>query len=75
MVETGHRTGGPGQGERAVLVGVLFPGTAVAAQDPLDELELLADTAGARAVTSDHSRLTAETRYWSTKPHSRLISV
>lgn len=46
MVETGRRTDRPKGDERALLVGVLFPGDPEMHEHPLDELGRLADTAG-----------------------------
>ena len=46
MVETGLRTGGPRGGERALLVGVLFPTDPAMHEHPLAELSQLAETAG-----------------------------
>ena len=50
MVETGLRPGGSEQAERAVLVGVRFPEDPPSHDSPLEELSLLADTAGVDTV-------------------------
>ena len=50
MVEKGKRTGAPKGGERAVLVGVLFPDSPETYEGPVEELARLADTAGATVV-------------------------
>jgi GTP-binding protein HflX len=50
VVETDRRTGRPKGDERALLVGVLFPGDPDIHEHPLDELRRLADTAGCASV-------------------------
>ena len=50
LVETGMRSRPRSEGERAVLVGVILPDAPETNEHPLDELALLADTAGAEVV-------------------------
>ena len=50
MVETGLRDGTAQPAERAILVGVILPNAPPTYEEPLDELALLAATAGAEVV-------------------------